>query len=435
MEKTLVVPKIKATSIGDTDSLARELNNVFSAFADSVKKAIIDEYNKKGVMTIEDFNDKVKSLGVEPGTLKTINDVLEKHGLEIERNRGVGENRGSLLSQVTEAFNKEGVIDKIQKAYASHGSVDIFKAAGTVTTGAVSTDTGGNALLDMLNADEINDIKLRTPFIEEFANVSSTNRPVYTYVDFIPKDGDVGFISEGEEKPQLDLMVVVRTETPVKAAGYEILTEEAITDIPRMSDNARSLLFRKYLLKRQNGILFGDGLNGEPLGVTEIAVAFNPASWTSDEIKSPNLYDVVVALANQIYTTSSYTDDVEYYPNVAFVNPGDFSGMKCTKDDNGQYLFPAITLLNGKDIDGIRIISKNKIPAGKILMGDFTKLNIIDYIAYSVRLGWVNDQFIKNLFTMLGEGRFYTFTKNLDQRAFVYDDIANVISGIEKITA
>ena len=35
---------------------------------------------------------------------------------------------------------------------------------------------------------------------------------------------------------------------------------------------------------------------------------------------------------------------------------------------------------------------------------------------------------------MLGEGRFYVFVKNLDQRAFVYDDITNVITGIEEVT-
>lgn len=34
-------------------------------------------------------------------------------------------------------------------------------------------------------------------------------------------------------------------------------------------------------------------------------------------------------------------------------------------------------------------------------MGDFMKLNIVDYVRYSVRIGWINDQFIKNLFTML----------------------------------
>lgn len=430
----LAVPKIKSTAIGDTDSLADELNKVFGTFAEDIKKVISDEYNSKGAMTIEDLDKKLKDVGIEPTTLKTINDILEKHGLEIEKNRSESGVKHGLFNQISKAFSRDGILDDIKKAFDSHGVVEVFKAVGNITTDNVTTDTSGSALLDMLNADEINDIQLRAPFIEEFANVSSTNKPVYTYVDYIPGEGDVGFIAEGGTKTQLDLDISVRTETPVKAAGYEILTEEAITDIPRMDYNARTLLFRKYLLKRQDGILFGNGLNNNPLGVTAIATAFNPLSWVAPKIKYPNLYDVVVAMANQIYTTTAYTDDVEYYPNVAFVNPADFAGMKLAKDAKGQYLFPTITLLNGKEIDGIRIVAKNKIPAGKILMGDFTKLNIIDYIAYSVRMGWINDQFIKNMFTMLGEGRFYVFVKNLDQRAFLYDDIDNVIAGIEEVT-
>lgn len=431
----IAVPAIKAASIGDTESLAAELNSVFAALTEGVKSAIAKEYADKGAITLADLEAKLKEFGADKDALKTINEILQKHGLEIEKSRGEGGTKRTLFSQISKAFSKDGLLAEIKKAYDTNGIVEIFKAVGNITTGNVTTDTGGNALLDMLNADEINDIQLRTPFIEEFANVSGTNKPVYTYVDYLPGEGDITFLAEGGTKQQLDLDVAVRTEAPVKAAGYEILTEEALTDIPRMDYNARSLLFRKYLLKRQDGILFGDGLNNNPLGVTAIASAFNPLSWTGAKIKNPNLYDVTVAMANQIYTTTSYTDDVEYFPNVAFVNPADFAGWKLSKDANGQYLFPAITLLNGKEIDGIRIVAKNKIPAGKILMGDFTKLNIIDYIAYSVRMGWINDQFIKNLFTMLGEGRFYVFVKNLDQRAFVYDDITNVITGIEDVVA
>jgi hypothetical protein len=36
---------------------------------------------------------------------------------------------------------------------------------------------------------------------------------------------------------------------------------------------------------------------------------------------------------------------------------------------------------------------------------------------------------------MLGEGRFFVFVKNLDQRAFIYDDIDNIIAGIEEVVA
>lgn len=432
----LAVPVIKSAAIGDSDALATELNRVFATLSESIKSAIEEEYRTKGAASIEDIDKKLEKLGIKAETIKEISEAVKEHGLALE-NKSIGDvAKMTIKSMIQSAFKREGLADEIKSFYESrHGSIEVTKAVGTITTGNVATTTGGNALLDMLNADEINDIRLTMPFIEDFSNTGSTNKPVYTYVDYVPGEGDVDFIAEGGEKAQLDLNIEVRTASPVKAAGYEILTEESITDIPRLESTARGYLFRKYLLKRQNGILFGDGLQQNPLGVTKIAAAFNPATWVAEKIVKPNLHDAVIAVANQIYTTPSYTDDVEFYPNVCFINPGDFAGLRLTKDNNGQYLFPSFTLFGEKTIDGIRIVAKSKIPAGKILMGDFMKLNIIDYVAYSVRIGWINDQFIKNLFTMLGEGRFYVYVKELEKRAFVYDDIANVIAGIEKVQA
>ena len=433
----LVVPVIKSADISDTEKLAQELNKVFGELSNSIKAAIADEYKEKGAMSLVDIDAKLKKLGIEEKTLADITSALELQGLAIDKGLSSEAAKVTLAGMMKNAFSQEGLLDQIKGAYDKQGNglIDVTKQVGNITTGQVTTDTGGNALLDMLNADEIADIRLSMPFIEDFSNVSNTSKPVFTYVDYIPGEGDVTFLAEGNEKAQIDFDIQVKTVSPVKAAGYEILTEESITDIPRLESNARGILFRKYLLKRQNGILFGDGIGANPTGVTKIAALFNPASWVGEKVKAPNLHDVIIALANQIYTTLSYTDDVEYFPNVVFVNPADFAALRIAKDMDGQYLFPSFTIFNDKTIDGIRVVAKNKIPAGKILIGDFKKLNIVDYVAYSVRIGWINDQFIKNLFTMLGEGRFFVYVKNLDQRAFVYDDIANVIAGIELVEA
>lgn len=61
-----------------------------------------------------------------------------------------------------------------------------------------------------------------------------------------------------------------------------------------------------------------------------------------------------------------------------------------------------------------------------------SKYNITNYVPYSVRLGWINDQFITNKFTMVGESRFHAFVRNLDELAFVYDDYATIEAAITK---
>ena len=59
-----------------------------------------------------------------------------------------------------------------------------------------------------------------------------------------------------------------------------------------------------------------------------------------------------------------------------------------------------------------------------------TKYHVVNYVPFSIRIGWINDQLITNKFTMVGESRYFQYVKNLDQAAFVYDDIATVQAAI-----
>lgn len=411
-----------------------------SAFLETVKSEIAkaqEKFNKDYISAskmdelIQGHINKALEGVTTKEELDKLNKALESQGLVLTKLQSYEDPKKQTFTQaIAKAFKAEGLLDRIKTAFSNGGSnVDVIKAVGSVTTGAVTTDTSGNALLDMINADEINTMRLRNQFIEDFCTVTRTSKPVFTYVDYVPKEGSVSFIGEGGSKPEIDLKAEVRTLTPKKAAGWTHLTEEAITDVPRMESEARINIFKKYLLRRQNGILFGTGLNNQPLGITEIAAAFNAATWTGDKKVAPNLYDAIVAAKNQIELAANYADDVDYYPNVAFINPADYNALLIKQDDK-TYTFNNVNGMKLMNVDGIAIVPKKEIPAGKILIGDFTKLEIINYIDYAVKIGWINDDFIKNQFVMLGEGRFYVLVRELDKLAFIYDDIATIQTGI-----
>jgi hypothetical protein len=374
--------------------------------------------------------------------------IMLKQGQEITNLKGkISTSTGkSWKDNIKKAWNDENVQKKIVETFKNgagfskvFGGEEEFvnKVVGNVTTSSVTTDSGGNALLDLIQADDLAGLNLRDPFIESYATTTRTSKPTYTYADYKPKDGDAGFTAEGAAKSQVDLQIVAKTITPKKATAYEIMSEEALTDIPRLESESTNLLLKKVLLKRQYGILFGDGNNDTPNGVINQANAFDGASWTGDKVTDVNLYDMIVAGANQIYNTHNYTDEQHYYPNLAVLNPSAIAALKLKKNEFGMYLFPQFQLVGAKgntiNIDGLTILPQRDIAVGKILIGDFTKLRIINYVDYSNRMGWINDQFIKNLFTMLGESRFFTIIKSLDKAAFIYDDIADIADGIKAV--
>jgi len=312
--------------------------------------------------------------------------------------------------------------------------------AGTIefipkVVGDMTTASGGDTAAAPVNHNTVlNNIAYRNdnPLIA-LCTSFTTNSASFPYTEVIPKDGTYAFVAEGVAKPQIDFTWENRYAEPFKIAAYEIFTEESIRDIPRLMSVAKDFLRKRHDLYKANALYFSAGTAGIPKGATVYGRAF-VAGGMADKIPigTTNFMDVVNAIITDIYTTHNYTDETNYSPNIVMVSPVDFFlNLVAAKDANGLPLYPQAGLFNQVNIGGISIKPWEKIPAGKIFVADMSKYNITNWVPYSVRLGWINDQFITNKFTMVGESRFHAFVRNLDEQAFVYDDIATVLAAIE----
>ena len=329
---------------------------------------------------------------------------------------------------------KEFLVEKgseIKKMFDSgSGSIEFIpKAATTITTGN-GTDpvqfpaTAHNDLGEMnLRNDDV---------LVSLANVSSSSSPVFSYTELQPKDGDYSFVAEGTTKPQVDFNWVNRFAEPFKIAAHEILTEEAVTDVARLESVANSYLVKKHNLFKANQLYFGAGTTGLPSGATVIGRTFVSTGMADKfAVGTSNFMDVVNACITDIYRTHNYTDESSYMPNVVMINPIDFFlELVGAKDNQGLPLYPQAGLFNQVSIGGVTIKPWEKIPVGKIFVADMKMMNVINYVPFSIRLGFINDQFITNMFTMVGESRYFQFVKELDKQAFIYDDIATVQAAI-----
>ena len=262
-------------------------------------------------------------------------------------------------------------------------------------------------------------------------SVSSTNSASFPYTELLPKDGDFTFVAEGAVKPQIDFTWEIRYSTPKKIAAYEILTEEVADDIDRMVSTAKEYLKTKHDLFKVSGLFFGSGVGEIAKGATLYGRAFVPGAMEF-AITNPTFMDAINAAVTDIYTTHNYVDESSYMPNTALISPIDFFlNIQSAKDSQGKPLYPQASLFNSLTIGGMTIRPWAKIPVGKIFVADLKKYNVANYIPYSVRIGWINDQMITNKFTMVGESRFHAYVKKLDEQAFIYDDFATILASID----
>lgn len=411
-----------------------------SKMPDLIKAGLSSEEAKKAISDVVAEAIKTAKI-VDPvdDAEKTIADVIKEmqsqHDKLVKQYESWAEARNSSLKSQIANFvkSKHEEIQKIHKA--GHGVVEFAtKAVGTVTT----------ANGDMISAPDIlgtqvaplQNVNLRDIPVMSLVNSFATDLPAYPYTEAVPGEGDAAVVAEGGTKPQIDFDWATRFAQPFKVAAWIKLTEEAVKDVRGLQDTATNYLRKKHDLKKARLILYGSGTGSpvQPEGATVIGRAFVAGAMTG-EVVNPNIMDVINAAITDIATTHNYVDEMPYMANIAMVNPVDFFlNFVAAKDERGLPLYPQASLFNRLVLGGVLIVPEETIPTGKIFVGDMSKYNVSDYLPYTVKIGWVNDDFIKNQFVILGESRFHAFVRQLDRQAFIYDDIQNIKDDISAPT-
>jgi hypothetical protein len=380
------------------------------------------------------FEDKIaalelKSVSIQSAEdIKKISDTIGNLELEVKSLKEKGFKKGSTVrEQINEFVEKNAA--KIAEIKAAGSGVLEFKAVGAMVDASASNPDGIPDLVGVQVSPPTN-VNLRAAIVDGLVSKFGTNLAAFPYTESLPKDGDFAFVLEKGDKPQIDFEIQTRYAQPKKVAAHMVLSDESVTDIPGLQSIAYNFLRGKHDLKKQNGILFGDGIGANLKGATKYGRVF-VAGGMANSVPTPNFMDVVNAIITDIFTTHNYTDEMPYMANLVMINPMDFyTQLVAAKDGFGHPLYPMASLFNRVIIGGATIVPFEDIPVGKIFVADMSKYNTTDYVPYTIKIGWINDNLITNQFVIVGESRLHGFVKKLDEQAFVYDDIATVKAAI-----
>ena len=430
-EKGISTEDFEAKSKAEQLALHKEHNEANEAIIKAIEENVDSKVSKEELAQMK--SDMEANAAKERKALEEVN---SEQGLAIKEllEKLTGGEEASLSEKAQIKKFIEENVDKIKEMKAAgHGVIEMtVKVPESIATTNASNPDGIPELMGVQSAAPSN-VNLRSMMIEGLYNTIQTNLAAYPYTDTVPKDGDYAFVLEKGDKPQIDFVIETRYAEPYKVAAHEVLTDEAVKDIPNLMSIAQNYLRAKHDLKKQDGVLFGTGLAGQPEGATVLARTF-VAGAMANTLDAPNIMDVINACITDIFTTHNFVDEVPYMANLAMLNPVDFfTEFVAAKDGNGLPLYPMASLFNRVVIGGVLIMPFYKIPAGKVFVSDFGKYNISNYVDYTVKIGWINDQLITNQFTMVGESRFHAFVKELDKQAFIYDDIATIKAALTVI--
>lgn len=401
------------------DNLAKLLKlEVGSEEAKSLIEKIAQSAFKS--MKIKDSADN------EEKALETILDEMQKqHDSLAKIVKGI-ESGEKAITKNFEAELKEQIVKQeaaLKNLYEKgDGKLNLtMKAAGTML---ISTNyTGGTVGLTNFDNDFAR-IQRRQPFMRELVRVLTTDNMYIAWAEQAnPDPGVAGMVAEGAAKPQTDFDIVERTAKVEKIAVWIKVSKEALADIKFLQSEINTELRELVELKLDEQILKGDGTSPNLVGILDVAPTFAAISTMALLVPTPNRFDVIMAAVAQIAAANFMADTV-------VLNPADYYAMQLVKDGEGRYLLPPFTSQDGMIIAGLRVVANNGVTAGNFLVGDFKKDNLAIREEFNIQIGYVNDDFTKNLVTILAEMRAVNYIKTNHLNAFVQGTFATAITAL-----
>lgn len=223
-------------------------------------------------------------------------------------------------------------------------------------------------------------------------------------------------VAEGASKPESDLKFdLVSTSAKVIAHWFKT-SKQVLSDISQLQSMIDQRLVYGLRYVEENQILNGDGTGQNLNGIVTQATAYVAPVTIADL----NKFDVLRLAMLQAALA-------EYPATGHILHPSDWAEMELMKDSQGRYLIGNPQGTAAPTLWGLPVVPTQAMPVGDFLTGAFSMgAQLFDRWDARVETGYVNDDFTKNLVTILGEERVALAVYRPE--AFITGDFAVALS-------
>ncbi|HEY4288262.1 MAG TPA: phage major capsid protein [Puia sp.] len=422
---------------------------------EDIRKQLTDELQKRGLTTKEQVDaailERMKSFeGIDLEGLRThkadkeanvkelgeLRAAMEVQGLELKALKDAAKSqlpdRKTIAGQIRAAIEKDkAAFDRFKRGESRSFGVDdkgnssiVLEGIRAAITMTVAGSTGGGAFVPTPEiVPGLVDLARNQPFLENYSNTTTTTSPRIVWTEKYNPQGNATFLAEGGVKQLVSFEIRPMESYAKKVADKIKVSTEMVDDIDFIAGEIESELHYQVDIAVDNALLSGNGdaSNGAVnlKGLTQYVGGY---ALTTISTTTPNDFDAIRAAIAQVISLNKT-------PNVVFYNTIDGANMDLIKDAQGRPLAMEYRDANGK-LYRLATVETNQLPVGSFLVGDMTRFKVRNYQPFSVSYGWVNDDFEKNLFTVIGERRLHCYVAANDTGAFVFDTFANVKTAI-----
>lgn len=382
------------------------------------------EQRKKSTADIEELQKALKVKGEElqisKDLLGKLEEALGRQEKAINRIQQTGfTSEGKSKKRIEEEFAKN--FHKLQNASKTNEvtlvgnikAIDEHNPDLIITTGNAVTSTIETDWTFELYGERPGFFRKRRPleYLRAIANITQVRNlpPIFRFYEEGGEEGSFAVVDENGLKPQVKVDLILNSVDRQKVAGYIVVTEELLKDMPR-AWAALQRLFRDKFERDYLDIL---------TTALETSAITYPGTALDGTIADPTDADAIGAAAAAV-------EIANFNPDTLIINPADKWRILLNKGNDGQFMFPAFAMSGSEpNLFGLNVITSTKITAGTFEVGQ-SGTWYIEEEAPTIRSGWVNDDFIHNRMTIVMENFFFAYVPSVNQGSWIKGNFADI---------
>ena len=403
------------------NSLGEIKSQVTTAAADS-KEAVTKLENE--IKSLTERLDKSEKEGVSEEFIQNMQKQLDTISVNLKSSAMKHKTVTTMYDDVASKFAEKSFQEQVAELKTNRSiSVSMeVKAPVTITLGSYA----GTSLTTEIDRT-ISSAPNRMPLFRDIVNVATIRGNKVTWVNKEANEGGAGMTAEGAAKSQMSWTYTEESADVKKITAYVKVSKESLDDLDFLRSEINTDLREAVELKLDEQISSGTGVGQNLKGILTYAPTFSVTGTSfATAVFNANRLDV-------LRTAVALVRKNRFNANYIVISPMDAALMDLEKGTDGHYIMPPFVTADGARIAGVRVIENEAIAEGNFLVGDFTKSNLRIREEININLGYENDDFTKNLVTILAEMRAVHYIKKHHVPAFVKGVFATAITAINQV--
>lgn len=390
--------------------LAAETKAAFDKKFDAVKEIAENALGKAAAG--EAISAELKAKADEALTeMNVVKAHLDELAQKLDRSGDVGADE---QKSVGDRFVESNEFKSFEGEGFSRGGKARVELKATLTTATTNTAGAVGAGAQPTRLPGVQGLPQRRMTIRDLLMPGRMDGNSLEYIQETGFNNNAATVSEGAAKPKSDIKLAEKNTGPKVIAHSMKVSRQALSDVSMLRSMIDQRLLYGLAFQEENQLLNGDGTGQNLSGLITNATAYAPAFAPKAETVIDKLRLAMLQAALAEYPATGHV-----------MHPTDWARVELTKDGNDNYIIGDPQGSAQPMLWRLPVVETQAISVDKFLTGAFQLgAQIFDRWDASIETGYENDDFTKNLVTILAEERLALAVYRPE--AFIYGDLGFV---------